>query len=136
MPVRIDVAYEGDLQCSAVHGPTGTRLMTDAPVDNSGKGRTFSPTDLVAAAIGGCTLTIMGILARDRDLPFAGARVQVDKEMTSERPRRIARLGLRLTLPAALGPEDRQRLENAARACPVARSLHPDTRLDLQFIYE
>jgi putative redox protein len=124
--VRISVEYQGDLHCAAVHGPSGAQLQTDAPVDNQGRGETFSPTDLVATAFASCFLTIMGITARREGIPLEGTRATVDKEMTAEGPRRIARLTLHLhmSIPRSADPKDV--LERAGRACPVARSLHPD----------
>jgi len=110
MSVRIDIAYEGDLQCSAVHGPSGDRIETDAPVDNQGRGSHFSPTDLVATGAGTCMLTVMGIGARRRSLDMTGSRVVVDKEMSTGLRRYIQRLVIQVTLPAALAPKDRDYL--------------------------
>ncbi len=135
MSVQIDCRYEGDLHCSAVHGPSGSRLFTDAPADNQGRAETFSPTDLVAAAIGSCILTTMGIYARPRNIQLEGARVVVEKEMTKTPPRRIARLSVRVWLPAALNDKTRAALERVARLCPVAASLHPDVEIPLAFEY-
>lgn len=136
MSVAIDVRYEGDLQCTSVHGPSGARLGTDAPVDNGGKARTFSPTDLVATALGSCMLTVVAKTAAERGWPIAGARAQVEKEMTVERPRRIARLQVRLTLPASLDAHARQVIERTAHTCPVGNSLSPDTKIEVHFVYE
>jgi putative redox protein len=135
MSVRIECRYEGDLRCSAVHGPSGGALSTDAPADNQGLARTFSPTDLVATAIGTCMLTIMGIYARPRDIALDGARAVVEKEMTKTAPRRVERLTVRLLLPAALDERTREALEQTVRLCPVAASLHPDVNVVLSFEY-
>ncbi len=135
MSVQIQVAYEGDLHCSAVHGPSASTLSTDAPADNQGRAETFSPTDLVATALGSCLLTIMGIYARPRNIRIEGARASVEKEMTKTPPRRIARLTVHLTLPATLTDKQRGGLVQAARACPVAASLHPDVEVVLNFEY-
>ncbi len=135
MSVHIECRYEGDLHCSAVHGPSGSGLPTDAPADNQGLARTFSPTDLVATAIGTCVLTTMGIYARPRHISLDGARAMVEKEMTKTPPRRIERLTVRVLLPAALDEQVRKALEQTARACPVAASLHPDVQVVLSFEY-
>ena len=135
MGVRIDVAYEGDLQCTLLHGPSGDRMRTDAPVDNQGRGEHFSPTDLVAAALGSCMLTTMGIAARARGVELGRCRATVEKEMGAVPRRHISRLTARVTLPAALDGRHREILEAAARACPVAASLGPDTQLDVRFDY-
>jgi putative redox protein len=135
MAVQIDCSYEGDLHCSAVHGPSGSTLSTDAPADNQGRAETFSPTDLVATALGTCLLTIMGIYARPRNIRIEGARAVVQKEMTTAPPRRIAKLIVRLSLPATLNDKARGGLEQAARLCPVAASLHPDVAVELIFEY-
>lgn len=135
MSVRIDIAYEGDLQCSATHGPSGDKFQTDAPVDNQGRGSHFSPTDLVAAGAGTCMMTVMGIGAKRRSLDLTGSRVVVEKEMSTGLRRYIQRLVIRVTLPAALSPTDREQLEQIARSCPVLGSLGPDTKIDLSFEY-
>jgi putative redox protein len=131
--VQIDIAYEGKLRCSATHGPSRTVLSTDAPVDNMGRGESFSPTDLVATALGSCMLTIMGIIAQRQELNITGTTVRVIKEMTSAPPRRIARLAVMIQVPARLCEQDRKRLENAALACPVHSSLHPDIEIPITF---
>jgi putative redox protein len=137
MSVEIDLTYQGDLRCEAVHGPSGTRLITDAPVDNHGKGESFSPTDLVATALGACLMTIMGIVAKRSEWDLAGMRTHVVKEMVQVPARRIGRLGVTISIPAdkarALSAEDRSKLEHAALHCPVHHSLHPETVLDIRF---
>lgn len=137
MSVEINLVYEGDLHCSAVHAPSGTSLITDAPVDNGGKGEAFSPTDLVATALGGCILTIMGIVAKRDGMPIEGTTVTVIKEMASIPARRIGSLTVTVTLPAKcrLGQAERRKLESAAKACPVAHSLHPDTIVSIRWVY-
>jgi len=132
---KIEVQYEGDLHCRAVHGPTGAQLMTDAPPDNQGKGEAFSPTDLVGTAMGTCMLTIMGIYARRKGIEMTGSRVEVLKEMVADPARRIGRLTATFSLPAHLTSVQRAALENAARGCPVHHSLHPDVQVDLIFRY-
>jgi putative redox protein len=135
MAVTIRISYEGELECSAVHGPSGDRLRTDAPVDNQGKGSRFSPTDLVATGAGSCMLTVMGIAARARSLDMTGSRAVVDKHMSSGLRRYIERLEIRVSLPASLAAADRDYLECVGRACPVLGSLGPDTRVELSFAY-
>lgn len=135
MAVQINVEYEGNLHCSAVHGPSASVLSTDAPADNHGLAQTFSPTDLVATAIGSCMLTVMGIYAGPRNLDLKGARAIVEKEMTKTPPRRIAKLTVRLQLPCSLRDRDRAALEQVAQTCPVAASLHPEVDVELRFEY-
>jgi putative redox protein len=137
MAVEIDIVYEGELHCAATHGPSGQTLATDAPVDNGGKGAAFSPTDLVATALGACMATIIGLVAKRNNLNVEGLRVQVVKEMVAEPVRRIGSLRTRLVFPhgEALSPADRAKLEAAAKACPVKQSLHPDVNLPVEFVY-
>jgi putative redox protein len=124
--VAIEIAYLGQLRCQAQHMPSGTRLITDAPVDNHGRGESFSPTDLVATALGTCMLTIMGIVAERDGLDLSGTTVTVAKEMVMSPVRRIGRLSVDIHVPAALSEQDQQRLKTAALTCPVHKSLHPD----------
>jgi uncharacterized OsmC-like protein len=134
--VRIQINYEGDLHCNATHGPSGKSLETDAPVDNHGRGESFSPTDLVATGLGTCMATLMGIVAKRHELDLAGMTVEVTKEMSADTPRRIARLATTFRIP--LPPDHPQRvlLENAALTCPVHHSLHPevDKPVDFQWV--
>ena len=101
-------------------------MLTDAPVDNQGKGEAFSPTDLAATALATCILTILGIQAKSLGADFRGARIEVEKHMTTLVPRRIARLDVHITMPAGIPEDTRARLIRAAEACPVKQSLHPD----------
>lgn len=139
MAVEINVEYQGDLRCTAEHGPSKTRLTTDAPVDNHGRGESFSPTDLVATALGSCVMTLMGIIAQRSHLDIAGTRVHVEKEMIQEPVRRIGALRVTVTIPgdkaAKLSATDRTRMENAGRHCPVHQSLHPDIHAPIDFVY-
>lgn len=137
MSVQIDVVYQGELHCEATHALSGQKLSTDAPLDNGGRGEAFSPTDLVAAALGTCIVTIMGLTAQRHGWDLTGTRVRVVKEMASAPARRIGELRTTVTLPAGrvLSAEDRTRLERAAAACPVKQSLHPDVRVTLEFVY-
>ena len=137
MAVEINITYEGTLHCAATHGPSNKTLTTDAPVDNGGKGAAFSPTDLVATAMGTCMATVMGLVAQRNNLSIDGLQIQVIKEMTADPVRRIGTLKTRLVFPSgkALSVTDRDRLEAAARACPVKQSLHPDLKTPVEFVY-
>ncbi len=122
--VKIAIDYAGGLRCNAVHGPSGARLETDAPVDNHGRGESFSPTDLVATALGTCMATVMGIYAERKDIDLRGMKIEVTKEMTQSPPRRIAGLATEIWMPAGLAHDSA--LEHAAKTCPVHQSLHLD----------
>ena len=139
MSVEIDIVYEGQLHTTATHGPSGSKISTDAPKDNMGKGEAFSPTDLVAAALGTCLVTIMGIVAQRNNLDITGTRVHVTKDMAQAPLRRIARLNVTITVPkdksAKLTQEDRQKMEKAAATCPVHASLHPDIEKTVTYVY-
>jgi putative redox protein len=135
MMVAIQIEYQGELHCKAVHGPSGTELNTDAPKDNQGRGESFSPTDLVATALGTCMLTIMGIMARTLTIDIAGTTAIVEKEMTDAAPRMIKRLTVKINVPHSLSPEDQQKLERAAHTCPVHKSLHPDVQTPIEFTW-
>jgi putative redox protein len=134
--VEIQIAYEGDLRCHAVHGPSGSTILTDAPVDNMGKGEAFSPTDLVATALGSCMMTIMGIAANRLGIDLRGMTARVIKEMSATPPRRIARLAVKIRVPGTLSEEQKQKLHNAAMTCPVHKSLHPDVEAPVEFIWD
>jgi putative redox protein len=133
--VQIEVAYLGELRCSAQHGPSGMTLTTDAPVDNQGRGQAFSPTDLVATALGTCMLTLMGMRGRERGASLAGTQLSVKKHMTVAGPRRITRLEVSIRVPrgAALALPDREALEHAARTCPVRLSILEAIEVPLSF---
>jgi len=120
------VTYKNNLRTAAVHLQSGNEIITDAPVDNRGKGEAFSPTDLLATALGSCILTIMGIKAADKDLDMTGATADVNKIMASN-PRRIAKLEITIKMPDnGYTNKDKTLLEAAAHGCPVGKSLHPD----------
>src|SRR5476651_1542236 len=131
--VPIAIRYLGQLRCEAEHGPSKTRLITDAPVDNHGKGESFSPTDLVATALGVCMTTMMGIAAQRDGVRLDGAIVHVEKHMSTTPPRRIAKLVVAFTMPAGIPVDRRAALERAAHTCPVAKSLHPDLVVEATF---
>ena len=133
--VEIKLSYEGDLHCSATHGPSGNTLVTDAPLDNNGLGQAFSPTDLLATALGSCMATVIGILARRREIAVEGMTVTVRKFMSEDLPRRVKRLELDLTIPLPAEHPDRKLLESAARGCPVHHSIHPDIEVVMNWIW-
>ena len=133
--VTMRFEYEGNLHCRAIHGPSGAEIGTDAPTDNQGRGESFSPTDLVATALGTCMLTVMGIAARTLSLDVAGATAEVAKEMTASAPRRIASLAVTIRVPQAISPENQQKLERAVHSCPVHKSLHPDIEMPIAFAW-
>lgn len=133
MPVEIQIAYQGELRCRATHVPSGATLLTDAPLDNQGRGESFSPTDLVATALGSCLLTIMGIVAERHGIELAGASVRVEKHMVADPLRRIGALPVTITVPGPVAAADRQRLENAARTCPVHASLGDSIERPIEF---
>jgi uncharacterized OsmC-like protein len=134
MAVEITGTYDGDLKMTLRHGPSGVELRTAAPVDNLGDGSSFSPTDLLAASLGACMLTTMAIVAKREGIPFEGASFRLEKHMTGA-PRRVAALPVTIRMPAGLTPEQRDRLEHVARTCPVDRSLLPDIRREVEFVY-
>jgi len=136
--VEINIVYEGELRCRAQHGPSGVVLKTDAPVDNEGKGESFSPTDLVATALGSCMMTIMGILARRHGYPIEGTAVKVLKEMVQEPVRRIGQLTVEIHVAngGRLKETNRKMLQQAVHTCPVLKSLHPDIQVPVAFYWE
>jgi putative redox protein len=127
--VEIDLTYDGDLRCTAHHGPSGTQILTDAPTDNLGKGEAFSPTDLLATALGTCILTTMAIVAQRIGVELKGAKAHVTKEMVSQPTRRIGRITVKIDIPVAATAEQRQRLEAAGAQCPVHKSLSHDVEI-------
>jgi putative redox protein len=134
--VQIDVVYEGGLRTRATHGPSGQSLVTDAPVDNHGKGESFSPTDLVATAAASCMLSIMAIVADRHGWPFEGARARVTKVMVADPARRIGALELSIEVPGKW-PEDRRvALQKAALACPVYATLAGNVDMPTSFEWE
>jgi putative redox protein len=131
--VQIDIEYEGDLHCRARHGPSGAVLTTDAPADNQGRGEAFSPTDLLAASLGVCMMTLMGIYARNKGVDLRGSRVHVEKEMVADPLRRVGRLVVTMELPGGIAEEHRAPLVRAAETCPVHRSLSPDVKIETTY---
>lgn len=128
------IIYEGELRTKATHLQSGTLIETDAPTDNQGKGERFSPSDLVATALGSCMLTIMGIKARDMNLDLKGTTIDIQKNMMSD-PRRISEVKIKFHFPPTLQTDEKQRsiLERAAMTCPVIESLHADLKKTVEF---
>ena len=133
--VKMSVVYQGQKHCELTHEQSGTVIETDAPKDNQGKGERFSPTDLMGAALGSCILTTMALNAENESLSLEGSTATVEKVMTPP-PRRVASLAVRVTMPARLTSEQRAKLENFGRNCPVIRSLHPEVQLPISFEYK
>lgn len=138
--VRITLRYPGELHTEAVHEPSSARLETDAPRDNQGKGESFSPTDLLATSLGTCMMTVMGILARREGLDIDGLLATVDKHMTVSPPRRVARLVVEITLPAAKGAlldtARRAALAEAGETCPVRLSLSDSVAVETRYRWD
>lgn len=128
------IIYEGNLRTVCTHLRSGSTVETDAPVDNNGKGERFSPTDLVATALGTCMMTIMGMRAREMKVNLEGVRIEVEKLMKAD-PRRISGVNLTFHFPETLVVDDDQKaiLERAAHTCPVMYSIHPDIRVNVLF---
>lgn len=127
------MTYEGGLRTRAVHGPSGRELVTDPPLDNHGRGESFSPTDLVATALGTCMLTIMGIAAEKHGWDLAGATATVVKRMQTAPERRIGELEVVIRVPGRHGERARSVLEQAARGCPVHRTLAGAVSMPVRF---
>ena len=131
--VTINSLYDGGLRCTATHAPSGVTLITDAPVDNHGKGESFSPTDLVATAVANCMMTVMGIAAERHGVDLTGTTVTIGKEMSADTPRRIVALKSVMTIPLPADHPQRALLEGAAKACPVKQSLAPGIDASVEF---
>ena len=131
--VSITALYDGGLRCTATHGPSGQTLITDAPVDNHGKGESFSPTDLVATAVANCMMTVMGIAAERHGVDLKGMQVVIDKEMSTDIPRRIAAFRSVMSIPLPGDHPQRSLLEAAAKSCPVKQSLSPEIDSSVEF---
>ncbi|WP_017258732.1 OsmC family protein [Pedobacter arcticus] len=128
------VLYNGGLRTTATHLQSSTDIITDAPIDNQGKGEAFSPTDLMATSLAACMFTIMGIAAGTHDINIDGASAEVTKVMGTE-PRRITEIHVKFNFPNKDSYSDKQKkiLENAALTCPVNQSLHPDIKKPIDF---
>ncbi len=128
------IVYKGNLRCECTHLQSGTVIETDAPTDNRGKGERFSPTDTLCVALATCVVTTMALKANDMGIDLAGTEVAVTKHMLSE-PRRIGKIDVILSFPATLQLEDKDRiiLERVGNNCPVAKSLHPDLEVNIEY---
>ena len=126
------VTYLGDLRTSSIHLQSGAEILSDAPLDNNGKGEAFSPTDTVANALATCLMTIMGIKARDLDVDLTDSTAEVIKIMNAE-PRRIAAIEVAFEMYGTALVKNRTILERAAMTCPVFLSLHPEVEKRIVF---
>ena len=126
----IQCTYTGDGSTELIHGPTGAKITTDLPPDNGGKGRQFSPTDLLASAFASCVLTIMGKMAQARNEQFTGAKIAIDKIMASN-PRRVGEFILTVTFPPHFTNEQKAFYKTAIHACPVHQTLSPDVKVTI-----
>lgn len=127
-----EIVYLGELRTKNTHSKSGESIITDAPVDNNGKGEAFSPTDLVATALGNCILTVMGIKARDIGADLTGTEIKVKKHMAAD-PRRISRIDLDIIFNKAFDDKTMKILEHTARTCPVAQSINADIDQNITF---
>ena len=128
------VTYEGSLRTKALHIQSGNSIVTDAPVDNEGKGEAFSPTDLVATALASCMLTIMGIVAERNDVELKGTTAEVEKIMGAM-PRQISEIKIKILFNKNFDKITKRKLESAALTCPVSNSLNKNLKESIKFIY-
>lgn len=129
------IYYTGNLRTRAIHLKSGNEIITDAPIDNNGKGEAFSPTDMMATSLGCCMLTIMGIAAERQNINMKGTEIEITKIMEAN-PRRVGEIIIEFKMPKNnFSEKEKVVLENAARTCPVAKSLHPDLKQTLLFNY-
>lgn len=129
------INYLGNLRTECIHIASGQSIITDAPIDNNGRGEAFSPTDLTATSLGTCLITIMGIAARNHDINIDGAKLEISKHMGSE-PRRIIQIDIKIIMPNLnYSSREKKLLETAGRTCPVAYSLHPEIKQNLNFVW-
>lgn len=133
MSTIIKATYSGNLDCEAVHVPSGSKLITTAPPDNHGRGDKFSPTDLIAAALGTCYLTLMGISAEGYKIKMKGTTATVEKYMSDDKPRRISKLVIKINFCKGIPFNHRGLFEAVAINCPTAKSLHPDLKIEYEF---
>ena len=130
---QVEIEYEGELRTRCLHVESGEIIFTDAPKDNQGEGKFFSPTDLVGVALGSCVLTIMGIFAKRQGIELKGTKVRVTKEMQNKPSRRIGKITMHFTSPHKFDSDVQTRLEKIAHECPVHHSLHPDVVQEFTF---
>jgi putative redox protein len=128
------VVYKGDLRCECTHLQSGTVTETDAPTDNRGKGERFSPTDTLCVALATCIITTMGIKAADMNINLTGTKIDVTKHMLSD-PRRIGKIEVILNFPSSLNLDEKDKtiLKRIGNNCPVAKSLHPDLEVNIEY---
>ena len=126
------ITYLGDFRCEAEHLQSGTKILSDAPTDNHGKGEKFSPTDLCATSLAECALTTIAILGKDKEITIDGATCEVQKIMLSE-PRRIGEIVCYFEFSGEFSNEEKEFIESTAHNCPVAKSLHPDLKQTMKF---
>ena len=132
----IQIIFKGDLIALSRHLKSGVEIITDAPVDNQGKGSSFSPTDLLAASLGSCMLTIMAIASKTHQINIEGTTIGITKIMASE-PRRVKEIQIAFNFPKInYSDKEKSILEKAARTCPVALSLHPELTQTIHFNYQ
>jgi len=127
------IIYEGDLRCSATHLQSGTVTETDAPTDNRGKGEKFSPTDTLCVSLGTCLITTMALKARDMNIELKDTKIEITKHMLKD-PRRVGQIDVTINLPQLnLNEEEKATLETSGNNCPVAKSLHPDLKMNIRY---
>lgn len=129
------IEYKGNLRCDAIHLQSGSKFETDAPTDNHGKGERFSPTDTLCVSLATCMLTTMGIKANAMGVIIDGAKADVTKHMASN-PRRVSGIDVAVKLPAQKDEKTQTILENTGNTCPVAKSIHPDIKLNISYQWE
>jgi putative redox protein len=134
--VSYHLVYQGQLRCQATHDTSQVKIVTDAPVDNHGRGESFSPTDLIATGLGVCMLTTMGIAVQKENIVLDGSQVYLEKHMSTDPPRRISKIVVRIDFVRGIPEDRRSYLEHIARTCPVVRSIHPDIIVDIEFAYQ
>ena len=134
--VKVSMVYEGNLRVRAKHEPSGAEIVTDAPTDNHGKGEGFSPTDLLATALGACIATVMAIVAQRRNVDLTGMKIGVEKEMQSSPARKIARLTVTISCVSVKDQKIQQVLEKAALSCPVHQSLDHEIDIPMRFLWD
>ena len=132
---KIIITYDGDLRTNAIHLRSGSKISTDAPVDNEGKGEKFSPTDLFATSIGSCMLTIMGITAKTHGFCIDGSTIELQKKMSAN-PRRVSDLTIIINIKGKLSDIEKTKLIRAAEHCPVSKSIHPDINENIKYNFE
>lgn len=134
--VKMAGKYTGEKHCQLTHGPSGLEISTDAPVDNHGKGESFSPTDLLSVSLGACMTTVMAIQAEKEGISLKGLRFEVRKEMTSQAPRKVEKIAVELWMPEGITESWQLKLIQIAETCPVKLSLHPDVKIELHFHWQ